>query len=187
MPLVLELHRATRAAQQRRASHGQLHRRRSVRFAEAHRRAGDQGRHGEARRPIAALAPKVSSARTISTARPAPAASICGRAVRQRKPGSPRRSSTELTERFGAKPRLTWYDTHVTVDNLDARNPRQRQGAGGSVSRHCEPQPSSARWQAPQAIQMRAEARHQKQVRALRLLRLRASQRGWIASRSLSQ
>lgn len=23
-----------------------------------------------------------------------------------------------LTERFGAKPRLTWYDTHVTVDNL---------------------------------------------------------------------
>ena len=24
----------------------------------------------------------------------------------------------ELTERFGAKPRLTWYDTHVTVDNL---------------------------------------------------------------------
>lgn len=22
-----------------------------------------------------------------------------------------------LTERFGAKPRLTWYDTHVTVDN----------------------------------------------------------------------
>ena len=24
----------------------------------------------------------------------------------------------ELTERSGAKPRLTWYDTHVTVDNL---------------------------------------------------------------------
>lgn len=24
----------------------------------------------------------------------------------------------ELTERFGAKPRLTWYDTHVTVDNI---------------------------------------------------------------------
>ena len=24
----------------------------------------------------------------------------------------------ELTARFGAKPRLTWYDTHVTVDNL---------------------------------------------------------------------
>lgn len=23
-----------------------------------------------------------------------------------------------LTERFGAAPRLTWYDTHVTVDNL---------------------------------------------------------------------
>ena len=23
-----------------------------------------------------------------------------------------------LTERFGAPPRLTWYDTHVTVDNL---------------------------------------------------------------------
>ena len=23
-----------------------------------------------------------------------------------------------LTERFGARPRLTWYDTHVTVDNL---------------------------------------------------------------------
>ena len=24
----------------------------------------------------------------------------------------------ELTNRFGARPRLTWYDTHVTVDNL---------------------------------------------------------------------
>jgi hypothetical protein len=24
----------------------------------------------------------------------------------------------ELTTRFGARPRLTWYDTHVTVDNL---------------------------------------------------------------------
>ena len=23
-----------------------------------------------------------------------------------------------LTERFGVAPRLTWYDTHVTVDNL---------------------------------------------------------------------
>lgn len=24
----------------------------------------------------------------------------------------------ELTTRFGARPHLTWYDTHVTVDNL---------------------------------------------------------------------
>ncbi len=24
----------------------------------------------------------------------------------------------ELTQRFGARPVLTWYDTHVTVDNL---------------------------------------------------------------------
>jgi hypothetical protein len=24
----------------------------------------------------------------------------------------------ELTDRFGARPRLTWYDTHVTVDNV---------------------------------------------------------------------
>ncbi|UPY39277.1 YdhR family protein [Sediminicoccus sp. KRV36] len=24
----------------------------------------------------------------------------------------------QLTERFGARPRLTWYDTHVTVDNV---------------------------------------------------------------------
>ena len=24
----------------------------------------------------------------------------------------------ELTGRFGVRPRLTWYDTHVTVDNL---------------------------------------------------------------------
>jgi hypothetical protein len=24
---------------------------------------------------------------------------------------------TWLTERFGVRPRLTWYDTHVTVDN----------------------------------------------------------------------
>lgn len=25
----------------------------------------------------------------------------------------------ELTQRFGVRPRLTWYDTHVTVDNLN--------------------------------------------------------------------
>jgi hypothetical protein len=24
----------------------------------------------------------------------------------------------QLTERFGARPRLTWYDTHVAVDNV---------------------------------------------------------------------
>lgn len=24
----------------------------------------------------------------------------------------------QLTERFGVRPRLTWYDTHVTVDNI---------------------------------------------------------------------
>jgi hypothetical protein len=24
----------------------------------------------------------------------------------------------ELTKRFGVRPRLTWYDTHVTVDNV---------------------------------------------------------------------
>jgi len=24
----------------------------------------------------------------------------------------------DLTKRFGCRPRLTWYDTHVTVDNL---------------------------------------------------------------------
>lgn len=24
----------------------------------------------------------------------------------------------DLTQRFGARPRLTWYDTHVTVDNI---------------------------------------------------------------------
>ena len=24
----------------------------------------------------------------------------------------------DLTQRFGARPRLTWYDSHVTVDNL---------------------------------------------------------------------
>ena len=24
----------------------------------------------------------------------------------------------ELTDRFGARPRLTWYDTHVIVDNV---------------------------------------------------------------------
>ena len=24
----------------------------------------------------------------------------------------------ELTQRFGVRPRLTWYDTHVTVDNI---------------------------------------------------------------------
>jgi hypothetical protein len=39
----------------------------------------------------------------------------------------------ELTERFGARPRLTWYDTHVTVDNLKGET---------RVNRH--PLPSAA-------------------------------------------
>lgn len=26
--------------------------------------------------------------------------------------------AAQLTERFGVRPRLTWYDTHVTVDNI---------------------------------------------------------------------
>lgn len=25
----------------------------------------------------------------------------------------------QLTQRFGARPRLTWYDTHVSVDNVN--------------------------------------------------------------------
>ena len=37
----------------------------------------------------------------------------------RRKPGSHEERIAELTERLGARPRLTWYDTHVTVDNLN--------------------------------------------------------------------
>jgi hypothetical protein len=39
----------------------------------------------------------------------------------------------ELTKRFGVRPRLTWYDTHVTVDNLKGEtlvNGRARAEAG---------------------------------------------------------
>ena len=35
----------------------------------------------------------------------------------------------ELTKRFGVRPRLTWYDTYVTVDNSNGRDASQRQGA----------------------------------------------------------
>ena len=28
----------------------------------------------------------------------------------------------ELTKRFGVRPRLTWYDTYVTVDNSKRRD-----------------------------------------------------------------
>jgi hypothetical protein len=27
--------------------------------------------------------------------------------------------ASHATQRFGVRPRLTWYDTHVTVDNLN--------------------------------------------------------------------
>src|ERR1700709_1934666 len=36
----------------------------------------------------------------------------------------------ELTGRFGVRPRLTWYDTHVTVDNL--------KGTAGETARALE-------------------------------------------------
>lgn len=37
----------------------------------------------------------------------------------------------QLTERFGARPRLTWYDTHVTVDNI--KNETRVNGAPAEV------------------------------------------------------
>ena len=39
----------------------------------------------------------------------------------------------ELTERFGARPRLTWYDTHVTVDNVKGET-RVSQSAQASAA-----------------------------------------------------
>lgn len=39
----------------------------------------------------------------------------------------------ELAERFGARPRLTWYDTYVTVDNL-AGETRVNQSALSSAA-----------------------------------------------------
>jgi len=50
-------------------------------------------------------------------ARLAPAASICGRVAAAEAWFTEARIA-ELTQRFGVRPRLTWYDTHVTVDNL---------------------------------------------------------------------
>ena len=50
--------------------------------------------------------------------RAAPAAFISGTAVNRRKPGLRKSALAELTKRFGVRPRLTWYDTYVTVDNL---------------------------------------------------------------------
>ena len=51
-------------------------------------------------------------------ATPAPVASTFGRAARPRKSWFTEDRIAELTKRFGVRPRLTWYDTHVTVDNL---------------------------------------------------------------------
>ena len=48
----------------------------------------------------------------------APAASTSGTAVNSAQAWFTEARIAELTERFGVRPRLTWYDTHVTVDNL---------------------------------------------------------------------
>jgi hypothetical protein len=51
-------------------------------------------------------------------AKPAPAAFISGTAAHRPRAWFTEERIAELTQRFGARPRLTWYDTHVTVDNL---------------------------------------------------------------------
>ena len=48
----------------------------------------------------------------------APAAFISGTAVNRRQQWFTEERIAELTKRFGVRPRLTWYDTYVTVDNL---------------------------------------------------------------------
>jgi len=47
-----------------------------------------------------------------------PAASISGTAANQHEAWFTEERIAELSKRFGARPLLTWYDTHVTVDNL---------------------------------------------------------------------
>ena len=51
-------------------------------------------------------------------AKMAPAAFISGKAVKSAEAWFTEERVAELTKRFGVRPRLTWYDTHVTVDNL---------------------------------------------------------------------
>ena len=51
-------------------------------------------------------------------AKPAPAAFISGTAAQSAEAWYTEERIAELTQRFGVRPRLTWYDTHVTVDNL---------------------------------------------------------------------
>ena len=51
-------------------------------------------------------------------AKAAPAAFISGTAVKSAEAWFTEARIADLTARFGVRPRLTWYDTYVTVDNL---------------------------------------------------------------------
>ena len=100
-----------------RTIHAALHRRRSVRSAEALRGDGGERRHVDR-----ADLPRPREKRIDPKGLPDGESGTGGVYLWDSRE-SAEAWFTEariavLTERFGARPRLTWYDTHVTVDNV---------------------------------------------------------------------
>src|SRR6478672_6317444 len=58
----------------------------------------------------------------------------------------------ELTRRFGVRPRLTWYDTYVTVDNLKGERTGRARLRHPALGQNFTPSPTARRTQAGSGV-----------------------------------
>ncbi|WP_431014642.1 monooxygenase [Bradyrhizobium pachyrhizi] len=94
-----------------------MHRYRSIRPSEANRRTVHQGWHGQ-RPTYRKLATKGLIRKDYLNGEAGTGGVYLWESREAAEAWFTEAKIAELTERFGARPRLTWYDTHVTVDNL---------------------------------------------------------------------
>jgi hypothetical protein len=97
--------------------HAQLHRCRSVRFAKALRGAGGERRYLTAP-TYRGLAKKGLIRKDYLNGENGTGGVYLWDSRESAEAWFTEERIADLTERFGVRPRLTWYDTHVTVDNL---------------------------------------------------------------------
>ena len=97
--------------------HAQLHGCRSVRFAEALRGDGGERRHFD-RADLSRPRQKRLIRKDLPERENGTGGVYLWDSRESAEAWFTEERIADLTERFGVRPRLTWYDTHVTVDNL---------------------------------------------------------------------
>jgi hypothetical protein len=100
-----------------RTIHAQLHRCRSVRFAKALRGAGGERRHVD-RADLSRPRQERIDPKGLPEWENGTGGVYLWDSRESAEAWFTEARIADLTERFGVRPRLTWYDTHVTVDNL---------------------------------------------------------------------